>query len=593
MKLFNPTDSDFSTNGIGVISDAVSCFVTQTLNRAYELQMSYPVTGARYSNLVLRGIIVASADPVSDEQPFRIYRITKPLNGIVTVYARHLAYDLQGIVDAPFTADTLRDALLGFASNAVGNCPFSFDTDKTVASPFSVPFPSSIWDSFSGREGSLLDTYGGECEFNGWTVFLHTRRGSDRGVTIAYGKNLTSYQQDQNNAAVYTGVYPYWTDGETLVTLPEQVINAAGVYDFSRILSLDLSEAFETAPDENALRSRANAYMTENEIGVPSVSWTISFAMLEQSEEFKSSGILTRILLGDTVHVLFPLYNVTASARAVTVKWNALLNRYESVSLGNVKANLAQTIAFTRKEAEEKPSASYVQTIASALAKGLLGANDGFIRLLDTNGDGSPDELYIADSEDPGTAVRVWRFNYMGWAASSSGYAGPFVLGATLEDGLLADFVTAARLTAGTIQSADGSTFYLDLDSGILNMDVSSLKLEGQDMSVIIQGAADAGTEAAQDVQDDLDTLKAHIIINPDGSVTFKGAQADPDDPAFTLTITSQDIKVMNGNTVMDTFGNGGTVTENLTIPTTGSLTMEPYHWVSRSNGPLQLVFVG
>lgn len=592
MRLFESTATEFTTNGIGIIADAVSCYVTQTLNGAYELQMGYPITGMRYSSIQLRNIIVASVDPVSDEQPFRIYRVSKPLNGIIQVYARHIAYDLDGIVDAPFSADSCRNALIGLVGNAYGNCPFTFDTDKTVATPFTLNTPSSIWGILSGTQGSILDTYGGEFEFNRMEVYLHTRRGTDRGVTISYGKNLTSFQQDENNANVYTGVYPYWTDEDTVVTLPEQVINASGVYDFTRILSLDLSEEFETSPTEVELRSRATAYINDNDIGVPKISWTISFAMLEQSEEYRNSTILTRVVLGDTVHVKFPLYNVTASARVVTVKWLPLLSRYDSVTLGSVKANLAQTIAVTQKDAEEKPSTSHVQTIASALAKGLMGAKDGFVRILDTNNDGSPDELVIADSADPATAVKIWRFNYEGWAASSDG-GNTWSMGATLENGLLADFVRAARLTSGEIQSADGTTFYLNLDEGILNMDVNELRLNGESMSVLIQGAADAGTSAAQDVQDDLDTLKAHIIINPDGSVTFKGSQADPDDPAFTLTITSQDIKVMNGNTVMDTFGNGGTVTENLTIPTTGSLSMHPYKWISRSNGHLQLVFVG
>lgn len=592
MRLFESTASEFTTNGIGVISDAVSCYVTQTLNGAYELQMGYPITGMRYGSIQLRNIIVASVDPISNEQPFRIYRISKPLNGIVQVYARHIAYDLDGIVDAPFTADSCKNALTGLGGNAYGNCPFTFDTDKSVATPFALKTPSSIWGILSGVQGSILDTYGGEFEFNGMSVYLHAHRGSDRGVTIAYGKNLTSFQQDENNANVYTGVYPYWTDEDTVVSLPEQVVNASGVYDFTRILSLDLSAEFETEPTEVELRSRATAYINDNDIGVPKVSWTISFAMLEQSEEYRNSTILTRVVLGDTVHVKFPRFNVTASARVVTVKWLPLLSRYDSVTLGSVKANLAQTIAVTQKDAEEKPSTSHVQTIASALARGLMGAKDGFVRILDTNNDGSPDELVISDSADPATAVKIWRFNYEGWAASSDGGA-TWSMGATLEDGLLADFVTAARLTSGEIQSADGTTFYLNLDEGILNMDVNELKLNGENMTVLINGAAQAGADAAQDVQDDLDTLKAHIIINNDGSVTFKGSQADPNDPAFTLTITSQDIKVMNGNTVMDTFGNGGTVTENLTIPTTGSLSMHPYKWISRSNGHLQLVFVG
>lgn len=582
MRLFDAIETTFTTNGIGVISDAVSCVVTQNLNGSYELQMSYPVTGMRFDALQLRNIIVASVDPISNEQPFRIYRITKPLNGLVSVYARHIAYDLDGIVDAPFTAERLEDALTGLVNNAAGDCPFTFTTDKSVNSPFNLKVPSSIWNILSGVEGSILDTYGGEFEFDGYTVTLHNRRGSDRGVTIAYGKNLTSYQQDTNNANVYTGVYPYWTNEQTVVTLPEQVILASGDYGFSRILSLDLSTDFETEPTEADLRNRANSYMTANNIGVPHVSWTISFAMLEQSEEYKSQALLTRMTIGDTVKVIFPRMNVTASSRVVTCKWNVLLDRYDSVTLGSVRANLAQTIAIQQKETEEKPSASNVQLIASALAKNLLGSNDGFIRLLDTNNDGSPDELYIADNADPSQARRVWRFNYRGWAASTTGYDGDFILGATLEDGLLADFVTAANLTAGKIQSADGTTFNLNLDEGVLEMDVSSLKLNGDDMSVVIQGFTSP-------ISDDLDDLKSHIVIGNDGSMTFIGAQGNP----ITLRLVNDSLVIYNGGTPIDTFGAGGTETENLTISSSGSFTQGNFRWIVRSTGRMDLVYVG
>lgn len=71
----------------------------------------------------------------------------------------------------------------------------------------------------------------------------------------------------------------------------------------------------------------------------------------------------------------------------------------------------------------------------NALTAAILGAKGGSVRLLDTDGDGEPDTLYIADSSDPATAQKVWRFNYEGWGASENGYNGPFVLGATFEGG--------------------------------------------------------------------------------------------------------------------------------------------------------------
>lgn len=583
IKVFPPGATDFSTNGDGILADAASCVVEQKLNGSYELKLTYPANGRRVDSLVLRGLLVSTVDYATTPQAFRIYKITKPLNGIITVYARHLAYDLQGIVLNPFIAADLTQALQGLSSNASTTCPFTFTSTRTVSSPFSVTRPYDIWSVLAGQAGSLLDVYGGEYEFNNFSVELHSRRGADRGVLIAYGKNLTAYSQEQNNAAVYTGVYPFWADETTTITLPERIISAPGTYDFERILSLDLSAEFVEPPEVAALRDRATAYITANDIGVPKISWTLGFA------EISEAGVDSRIYLGDSVSVRFPLYNVTASARVVGIKWNPLLERYDSISLGSVKTNFAEKIAAQAKAVERLPTVTIVETISSSLAKALMGASGGAVRLLDTNGDGMPDELYIADDPDPASAVKVWRWNYNGWAASSSGYAGPFVMGATLEDGILANAITAANLKAGTIESADGTTFFLDLDNGVLRMDVTSLSLNGEGMDVIIQGVADDAAKATSDVQNSLDALKAHIVVGNDGSMTFIGADQNP----ITLKLVNDQLGIYNGGTLIDSFAASGTTTQNLIIPAGGSFSMGNFKWAPRSSGALDLVWVG
>ena len=238
--------------------------------------------------------------------------------------------------------------------------------------------------------------------------------------------------------------------------------------------------------------------MVDNEIGVPAVSWKVEFVALEQTEEYKGQGFLERISLGDTVLVEFDELGVNASARAVKTVYNVLCDRYENITLGRVKANLAQTIVDQNKEIAKKPNKTLAEKISSALAAAILGANGGAVRLLDTNYDGWPDTLYIADHPDPAQAVKVWRYNYEGWAASKNGYNGPFVLGATLDDGLLANFVTAANLVAGTIQSQDGKTFFLDLDNGVLRMQATELSISGKTVDEIAQGKADTAQEAAK-----------------------------------------------------------------------------------------------
>ena len=470
MKIFNPSATTFTTNGLGTLTDAVSCIVYQVLNGEYELMMEYPVYGIHFGEIVFRAIITAKPDKLSDEQPFRIYRITKPLNGIVTVYARHIAYDMTGYAVTPFTAASLGLALAGLVSNSTPACPFSFNTDKSVASQFKVSAPKSLWSCLGGSDGSILDTYKGEWEFSGYTATLHNKRGSNRGVTIRYGKNLTSYEQDLNCADVYTAVYPYWTNETELVTLTEKTIAVTGTFDFVKVLTLNLTDSFQEKPTESQLRAKAESYIAANDIGIPDVSWTVEFVQLEASEEYKDKALLERISLGDTVTVEFEKYGVSATARAVEVEFNVLLDRYDSVTLGKVKTNMADTIAQQQKDINSKPSLTLVEQIAESLADSILNAVGGCVRVIDTNNDGMADELYIADNADPAQAQKVWRFNYQGWAASTHGYNGPFDMGATLDDGLLATFVTAAHLVAGTIASADGQSFYLNLDENILRM---------------------------------------------------------------------------------------------------------------------------
>lgn len=451
--LYAAAETEFQTNGLGALYDAISCKARQELNGQYELTMQYPVDGLHFKDLALRAIIKAKPDTVTDPQPFRAYRITKPINGIVTVYARHLVYDTSGIPVSPFSASGAPAALVALKNNAAVECPFEFRTTKSGGAEMKVSAPASIWSLMGGTEGSLLDLYGGEYSYDVYTVTLNTRRGADNGVAIRYGKNLTDLEQDANCASCYTGVYPYWHLENELVTLPEKILHAAGNFGYTRILPLDMTERFENKPTEEALRSAATKYMEDNEIGVPKVSWKVEFVALEQTEEYKGQGFLERISLGDTVRVEFDELGVNASARAVETVYDVLAERYDSTTLGRVRSNLAQTIVDQQKELDKQPGKmqSLAEKISESLAAALLGANGGAIRWLDTNNDGYPDELYIGDHPDPAQAIKVWRFNYEGWAASKNGYNGPFVLGATLDEGILAHFISVVSLFAQDI----------------------------------------------------------------------------------------------------------------------------------------------
>lgn len=479
-RLFAANSTDFSSNGIGPLRDGSGWSVRQTVNEEYELQFSYPRTGARFQDIVNRAIVVAKPDPISDEQAFRIYRVVKSLsNDAVTVYANHISYDLSGYPVAPFAAQDVGTAMAGLAGNLMVSSPFQMRTTKTTTAKFNLTKPCSARSVLGGVEGSILDTYRGEYEFDNFQVTLMDRRGTDRGVSIRYGKNLTTLEQDANCAQVYTAVVPYWAS-EQEETVVGDLIPVPGSFDYDRVLTLDLSGEFQEKPSKATINSRAKSYIQQKDLGVPDISWRIEFQTLEKSPEYKGMNLLESIYIGDTVEVVFDRMGISAKARAMTVDYDPVSERYNSVTLGRVKSDITSTIISQAKDIEKKPTKSMVYQISDQLSQAMLGINGGCVRLLDTNADGTPDELYIADNSDPAQALKVWRYNYEGWAVSKTGYEGPFIMGATLEDGLLASFVTAANLVAGTIQSADGNTFYLNLDTGLLKISSNTQLIDAE-----------------------------------------------------------------------------------------------------------------
>lgn len=476
MVLFPSGATTFETQGLGSIVDAISCNVHEVLNGEYELEMQYPITGTQYGNLQNRRIIFSKHDPYSEPQPFRIYRITRPMNGIVTIYARHVSYDLSGIPVGVFDANNAQAAMQGLKNNSLVANPFLFETTMPTVANFSCQYPQPCRNLLGGQEGSVLDVYGGEYEWDEWTVHLQSRRGSDNGVRITYGKNLIDIEQDENIANLKTGIIPYWINSETgeVIYSSPQIIQAPGEFNFSSVVPVDFGEQFESQPTPQELAEAGQEYITDNKIGVPTVSIDLSFAQLEQYSLYESTEALERVRIGDTVHVFFAQLGINVSSRVVETNYDPILNRYNSVSVGSVRANIAGTIADQQQQIDDltqNPTlSSAFKKAVTSLTQTILGAKGGSVRFLDTDGDGEPDTLYIADDPDPSKAQKVWRFNYEGWGASENGYNGPFEIGATLNDGIVANFITVGVLNGdliqtGTIQSPNGR-MTINLDQG-------------------------------------------------------------------------------------------------------------------------------
>jgi phage minor structural protein len=464
--LYDHDEEAFTSNGLGALPDAASCTVTEERNGGYEVEMEYPLTGSHFRDIQKRRILYVKPNPYDDPQPFRIYSITKPINGIVTVHAAHLSYDTSGSIVKLFPADAgSASAAMSYLKNfSVPSTSFTFFTNVGKSGTMSVPKPSSIRSLLGGSDGSILDTFGGEYLFDKWNISLLESRGSNRGVTIRYGKNMTDLEQEENDTDFYTGVYPFWyseSEDGGLVTLSanDGIVNAPGNYDFVKIMPLDLSsedfgkettdsEGYTTTiekPTEAELLAAAQKYIANNKIGIPKVSLDVSFVMLAQAEEYKDFARLETVKLCDTVTVEFEKLGVKTTAKCIKTVYNVLTDKYDSIELGEPKSSLAETVSNQGTLIEEASDRSYmeraIQNATDLIMSGKLG---GYVTV-------TKNEIYIADNKDLDKAVKVWRWNSGGLGYSSNGKDGPFGTAITSDGKIVADYISTGNLDCSVL----------------------------------------------------------------------------------------------------------------------------------------------
>lgn len=480
--LFEADATDFRTNGIGRLTECTSCLVTEQRNGVYECAFTYPVTGALYSEIIEGRQIVVTHDEKGDKQPFIIYARSAPINGVVEFAAHHISYKAAGIIVPPMTAATAAEAFRKMQTIALTANPFTLWTDKTNNGSFSVEVPSSIRSLLGGSEGSILDVFGGEYEWDKYIIKLFAHRGENRGVTIRYGKNLTDLRYETNAMGLYNAVIPYWKRDETVVrggvvTSPEEVPAIA-----QAVHTLDLSSAFDEEPTAEQLEARAASYLSSNTPWIPKTNLKVSFIALWQTEEYKNIAPLERVRLCDTVSVYYPAIGVNAQTKVIEVVWDALLDRYESMELGDARMSFADTIiSQTENMLADVPDESMMQQAIDYATEQITGGMGGNV-VLTRDANGYPIELLLMDTKDKTTAVNVWRWNIGGLGHSHDGYDGPFGDFAITQDGHLnANFITVGTLSANVIAansisvskltgSIANNGWEIDLDNGTLTI---------------------------------------------------------------------------------------------------------------------------
>ena len=351
--LYESTETEFESNGLGRLRDCISCVVTEERNGAYECDFEYPVGGHNYDRIRLGRIIAVEHDDTNDVQPFDIVSYSRPINGVVTYHAVHISYRQSKMVASGTNINSLSDAF-SMLGNATPSNPFTYVTDQSQTGYMASAdgTPRSVRQFLGGVEGSILDTYRGEYEWDKWRVIFHQNRGSEKDFTIRYGVDLVDYNEDTDYSESYSSVIPFWKSEDTTVTGSQITATGTTYNGRDECVPLDLTDKFETQPTTAQLESYAQSFINSANSILPKQSIKVDFVRLADSIEYQALTSLYRCRLCDTIKVDFPMYNMKGRFKIVKTVYNVLREKFDEMELGTLSTSLSEALGIDSSSVE-------------------------------------------------------------------------------------------------------------------------------------------------------------------------------------------------------------------------------------------------
>lgn len=392
--LYDSNETLFSFNGLGRLRDCISCTVTEERNGIYEVDFEYPITGANFDLIQLGRIIGVTHDESGDVQPFDIVSYSRPIDGVVTFHCTHISYRQSYMTVTGSNINSLADAF-DLLATAEPNNPFAYETDKDslgyLASADGIP--KTVRSMLGGVEGSILDAYGGEYEWDRFRVILHSARGYQRNFSIRYGVNMLDYNEEMDSSGTYSSCIPYWTDGTTTIVGDRQDSGGSTVTGRGECVPLDVSDKFDSSeetPTKAQVEAMGVSVMNAKNPMIPSQNIHVEFVRL-QDMGYEGLENLYDCKLCDTIKVIFPFYNTSGQFKIVKTVWNVLLDRYDEMELGNLSTTLSEALgisnSFGSSSSGEKPHFGEWQAVSTVAS--FVAPHDGWIQLQCTSSGGS------------------------------------------------------------------------------------------------------------------------------------------------------------------------------------------------------------
>lgn len=338
LRLYKANETNFKNNGLGILKDAVEAKVTEELNGLFELEFTYYVGSFLFDEIDYNKIVMADASPRLKNQLFRIYYISKELDGKILVKAEHISYDLlnnfienlelknitcKEALNQIFRACTEENRFVGY-SDITGNKDFSI----SCVSPHNAI--SDIQELFNNKSKLKRDNF---------NISLLNHIGESNNVLLAYRKNITGLTATYDTQEVITKIYPYAikkSGKNKKITLPEKYIESKYInnYPTQRIVAVDFSD--DDVKNEESLRNKCKDYFIENNVDLPKVTYKVEFIDLSTTEDYKSYKMLETVNMDDEIIVRDYNLGINATARVVKTEYNPVLKKYNSVEIGDL-----------------------------------------------------------------------------------------------------------------------------------------------------------------------------------------------------------------------------------------------------------------
>lgn len=366
--LYDTNETNFNSNGLGRLRDAIEVKVSEERNGVYEADFQYPVTGANFDRIKVGRIIGVTHNESEDIQPFDIVSYTKPINGIVTFHCTHISYRQSYMTVVGSNINSLADAF-ALLKTAQPDNPFTYETDKTSTAYMAGADgkPKSVRSLLGGTEGSILDTYGGEYEWDKFKVILHSSRGTTRPFSIRYGVNMLEYNEDFDTQGSYSSCIPYWTNNTETVVGDRQFATGVTIANRGECVPLDVSDKFENQPTKAEVEAMGLSVMNSRNAYNPTQTIHVEFARLQDVPDYENFRRLYQCNLCDTINVVFPDYKSTGQFKIVKTVWDVLRDRYESMELGDLSISLAEALGVSNYSGSASPSIDADKVIESGV----------------------------------------------------------------------------------------------------------------------------------------------------------------------------------------------------------------------------------